>query len=134
MQSQLRKKKTKEKGGHPFPSTPSASLSRISGPRNPTPVGVIQSASGFSYFDFPSSWPTDFGRCPFRPFSSGRFQISFPAFSNFGCMHLRNTWVRDILHCSHPSIYRILAYPDFSLSASDTVHKASALSESGKLF
>jgi hypothetical protein len=87
---------------HPsFLSTLSASLSCIPGPRNLTPVAVIQSASGFSHFDFQSSWPTDFGRCPFRPFSSHRSQISFLAFSNFGCMHLRNTWVRDILHCPH---------------------------------
>jgi hypothetical protein len=84
-------------------STLSANLSRIQGPRNPTPAPVIQSASGFSHFDFPSSWLTDFGRCPFRPFSSRRSNISFLAFSNFRCMHLRNTWMRDILHCSHYS-------------------------------
>jgi hypothetical protein len=29
-----------------------------------TPVAVIQSSNGFSYFDFPKSWPNEVGRFP----------------------------------------------------------------------
>jgi hypothetical protein len=71
------------------------------GPSNPTPVATIQSGRGISHLAFPSSCPSDVGRVGILPSSSGRSQISFLALSKHGCMHRKNTWVRDILHCPH---------------------------------
>jgi hypothetical protein len=86
---------------HPsFLSTRSSS-SCFPGPRNPTPVAMIQSARGFSHFALPSRCPIDVGRLPILPSSAGRCQIAFLGLSKSGCMHRRNTWVRDILHCPH---------------------------------
>jgi hypothetical protein len=84
-----------------FLSTLSASRSWVSGPQKPSPVSIIQSASGLSHFDFPSNRGTDHCLWPFHPFASGWSQIRILAFGGMGCLHRRKTWVRNILHCPH---------------------------------
>jgi hypothetical protein len=84
-----------------FLSIRSPSTSCFPGPSNSTLVAMIQSARGFSHLAFPSSYPIDVCRVGILPSSSDRSQISFLACCKFACMHHKNTWLRDILHCRY---------------------------------
>jgi hypothetical protein len=75
-------------------------ISRTSGPRNPTPLAIIHSASPFSHSDFPSSWPTilDVDLLDIFMWPS---QTYFRKGSNIWCIYREKIWARHIRHFPH---------------------------------